>query len=107
VEYYNLTGGQENMFLNEPGDPSNSKELAYMLASVILGILLSFIACELLEVSYFNNMPIRGDGAFFNAGYAMLRFFQGIILLIGAIGGFFVGRFWWRKIYIERVWIKK
>ena len=90
------------MFFNEPGKTSNSKRAVYLIASTILGILLGVIACGLLEIKYLSLVPNS-----FNDDYIRLQIFQGIILILGAISGFFVGKFWWRKIYVERVWIKK
>jgi len=90
------------MFFNEPGKASNSKRAVYLTASTTLGIFLGVIFSELLEMKYLSLAPNP-----FNDGYTRLQLLQGIILILGAIWGFFVGKFWWRKIYIERVWIKK
>jgi len=94
--------GQENMFFNEPGKASNSKRAVYLTTSTILGILLGAIVAGLVEIKYFSLAP-----NLFNDGCTRLQILQSIILILGAIGGFFVGKFWWRKIYVERVWIKK
>lgn len=90
------------MFFNEPGKASNSKRVVYLTASTILGILLGVIAIGLVEIKYLSLTPNP-----FNESYTRLQIFQGVILIACAISGFFVGKFWWRKIYVERVWIKK
>lgn len=90
------------MFFNEPGEASSWKKAIYLIASTILGILLGVIAAGLVEIRYLSLAPNS-----FNDGYARLQILQGIILILGATSGFFVGKFWWRKIYVERVWIKK
>jgi uncharacterized membrane protein YoaK (UPF0700 family) len=90
------------MFFNEPGEASNSKRIVYLTASTILGILLGVIAASLIEMKYLSLASNP-----FNDGYTRLQILQGIILILGAICGFFVGKFWWRKIYVERVWIKR
>jgi len=94
------------MFFNEPGEASKWKRNVYLLASTILGILLSGIAARLMEINYLSRIANRGNVMLFNDNYATLQLLQGLLLLFGATGGFFLGRFWWRKIYIERVWIK-
>ena len=90
------------MFFNEPGNPSKQKKAVYLIASTILGILLGVIACSLVEIKYLSLASNP-----FNDGYTRLQILQGIILILGAICGFFLGKFWWQKIYVERVWIKK
>lgn len=89
------------MFFNEPGEASNAKRAVYLTASTILGILLGAVVCGLFEIKY---LSLASNS--FNNGYIRLQIFQGIILILGAASGFFVGKFWWRKIYVERVWIK-
>lgn len=93
---------KENMFFNEPGKPSKQKRAIYLTVSAILGILLGIIASGMIEMKY---LSLTIDP--FNEGYAQLQLLQGMFLLSGATLGFFVGKFWWRKIYIERVWLKK
>ena len=90
------------MFFNEPGKASSSKKAVYLTASTILGILLGVIAAGFVEIKYLSLASNP-----FNDSYTQLQIFQGIILILGATSGFFVGKFWWRKIYIERVWIKR
>lgn len=90
------------MFFNEPGEASSSKRAVYLIASTILGILLGAIVCGFFEIKYLSLAPDP-----FNDGYTRLQILQGIILILGATSGFFVGKFWWRKIYVEKVWIKK
>ena len=89
------------MFFNEPGKASNWKKAIYLIASTILGVLIGFIVASFIEMKYLSLSPNP-----FNNGYTRLQIFQGIILILSATFGFFVGKFWWRKIYVERVWIK-
>ena len=90
------------MFFNEPGEASSSKRAVYLTASTILGILLGVIVAGLVEIEYFSwSANPFGDG------YLWLQLFQGLLVLLGAASGFFVGKFWWRKIYVERVLIKR
>jgi len=94
------------IFMNV-GKPTQLKKVIYLMASVILGILLSFIAHALIEIGYLRWVLNHGQVAPFYGGCALAPWLQVVLLGIGIIGGFFLGRFWWRKIYIERAWVKK
>jgi len=91
------------MFLSTPGKPTKTKNKIYLLASTLLGIFLTLLICASLELNYLNWMMKKELTANLNADYALI----GICLIIGAVGGFFVGGIWWRKLYVERVWAKK
>ncbi len=95
------------MFFNEPKNPSRLKKAVYLSAATILGILLSFIAHAIIEINYLNWAQSRGRAVAFYGGCALPPWLQAALLAIGAIGGLFLGRFWWWKVYIERVWAKK
>lgn len=95
------------MFFNAPEKPTKLKKTIYLSASVILGLLLSFIVHALIEISYLNWASRQEIVVPFYCGCALPPVIQVALLLAGAIGGFFLGRFWWRKVYIERVWAKK
>ena len=95
------------MFLSAPGKPSRLKQAVYLLASTILGLLLSFLLHAFLETNYLFLAESRGWQLSFYGGCALPPLVQITLWLLGAVGGFFLGRFWWRKVYIERVWAKK
>jgi hypothetical protein len=95
------------MIFKAPGQPTKTKKTIYLIASTILGLLLSFIAHILIEINYLKWISNHKLVVSFYNGCALLPAFQIGLFLLGAIGGFFLGRFWWRKIYIERVWEKK
>lgn len=95
------------MFFNAPPKPTRLKRVIYLFASTILGILLSFIIHALLEINYLHwvgrqNLIIASSGGCFLPTALRIGLF-----IFGAIGGFFLGRYWWRKVYIERIWAKK
>lgn len=90
------------MFFNKPGSPNKLKKAIYLFSAIILGILLSFITHAFIEIGYLRWAESRNMTVIFYNGCALLPLFQVLILLFGAIGGFFLGRFWWRKIYIEK-----
>lgn len=95
------------MFFNSPGNPTKLKQAVYLIASVILGLLLSLLAHAIIEINYLNWAEAQGRVVSFYNGCALPPLFQAGLWLVGGLGGFFLGRFWWRKIYIERVWMKK
>lgn len=92
------------MIFKPPGEPTRVKKAVYLFASTILGVLLSFIAHGLIEISYLNWAISRHQVVVFYGGCALLPVFQTGILAVGIVGGFFLGRFWWQKIYVEKVW---
>jgi hypothetical protein len=95
------------MRFKAPGKPSPLKKTVYLLATTILGVLLSLIAHALIEIDYLNRAFNQGRAVTFYGGCALPPVLSIALLVMGAVGGFFLGRFWWRKVYIERVWAKK
>lgn len=89
------------------GKSTQLKKFIYLSASIVLGLLLSFIAHAVIEINYLNWVLNQGQVVQFYGGCALLPWLQAALWLFGLIGGFFLGRFWWRKIYIERAWLKK
>ncbi|MBI4709186.1 MAG: hypothetical protein HY764_03225 [Candidatus Portnoybacteria bacterium] len=94
------------MFLKNPGKSTKLKKAVYLVASTTLGLLLSFLAHAFIEIKYLRWMGEKGLVAPFYNGCALPPLLQITLLLFGVIGGFFLGRFWWRKIYIEKAWLK-
>lgn len=95
------------MFLDTPGNPTKFKKTVYLAASVVLGLLLSLIAHALIEMAYLGYMAGQGKAVTFYNGCALPLAFSIGLFILGGIGGFFLGRFWWRLVYVERVWAKK
>lgn len=89
------------------GEPTKFKKVVYLIASTVLGLLLSLWAHAFIEMSYLSWAGSQGRLVAFYGGCALHPALQIVIWLLGAIGGFYLGRFWWRKVYIERVWAKK
>jgi len=87
------------MFLNAPLKAGKSKRIVYLIVSTVLGFLLGFIAYALIEIGYWDAVGGQGNSD-------SLYVLETIFLTVGAIGGFFLGRFWWRMVYIDRVWAK-
>lgn len=96
------------MFFNSHvGGPSKIKKFVYLSATVILGVFLSIIAHALIEIIYLHWAESKGWAITFFNGCALFPAVSYALLFLGAIGGFFLGRFWWRLVYIERFWEKK
>ncbi|MBU1131572.1 hypothetical protein KJ840_05580 [Patescibacteria group bacterium] len=83
------------------------KKTIYITLSVILGTILSFLAHALIEKWYLswaqnNNHQIIWVSAF-GKGLCALPFWLNYgLLIIGVIGGYFLGKIWWRVVYIEK-----
>lgn len=95
------------MFFDKPVQPTKFKKLVYLIASTILGLLLSLIAHALIEMNYINLVLSQGRLVKFYGGCALPPTLQVSLWIIGGVSGFLLGRFWWRKVYIERVWWNK
>lgn len=95
------------MFFNKPGKPTELKKAVYLTASIILGLLLSFLAHVFIEVKYLALADSRGLAVNFYYGCALPLWLQALLWFLGAIGGYFLGAWWWRKLYIERAWAGK
>jgi len=95
------------MFFNKPKNPSRLKKVIYLFSATVLGVILSFIVHAFIEIGYLRWAESQNLAVSFYSGCALLPALQLALLLSGAAGGFFLGRFWWRKIYIERAWAKK
>ncbi|MFA6375861.1 MAG: hypothetical protein WCX69_00465 [Candidatus Paceibacterota bacterium] len=94
------------MILRRAGKATKIKKIIYLTASVILGILLSLIFHGLVEMAYLNWAVNNGRVVEFYGGCGLWPGLQIAILAAGAIGGFFLGRLWWRIIYVDRAWEK-
>ena len=94
------------MFFNKVGKPTKIKRAVYLFSTTILGILLSFIAHAIIEMSYLSWALDQGRFVKLYGQCALHPVIQAGIWLIGAVGGFYLGKYWWRKLYIERVWLK-
>ncbi len=95
------------MLLNKPGKPSLFKKIIYVTASTFLGFLLSVIAHALLEINLIQWFIKHDYPVFFYGVCALPPLLQFALGSYGILGGFWLGLWWWRKIYVEKVWKKK
>ncbi len=71
---------------------------------MFLGLLLSFMIHAAIEIWYINRLlatgrPPQPSSLVHNC--FLPSSLQIILLLAGLVGGYFLGRIWWRIIYIE------
>lgn len=87
--------------------PTRMKQIIYLVDWVILGIFLSFIFHALIEIWYLDWALKQGMFIKFYGNCALPPVLQAGIFIVGVLGGFFLGRFWWRKIYINHAYQKR
>lgn len=95
------------MFFNGPGQPTKLKKAIYLITSTILGFFLSLIGHAVIEINYLDWVLSQERIVHFYGGCALPPVLQAALWIIGGVSGFLLGRFWWRKVYIERVWAQK
>ena len=83
------------------------KKEIYILLFIVLGILLGCILHAVIEISYINLLLVDYEKYSMNLNFSQLYTIHMIgtlvIILSGIVFGFFQGKFWWRKIYIEKI----
>lgn len=92
-------------------NPTPVKRVVYLVASTVLGLLLSIIAHVVIEKIYLDWTIKNGQTIVwypvFDAGQCALHpAIQIGLLIVGAIAGYAIGRLGWRLVYIDRVWSK-
>jgi hypothetical protein len=95
------------IFSKTPPTPTETKRIVYLISWMVLGMLFDFLVYIFIETKYLNwalshNATLT---AFTDKG--IWPFLHFCLIIIGAIGGYFLGKVWWRKVYIERYWEKK
>lgn len=95
------------MYLKIVGKPTKVKKIIYLISSVILGLILSFDLHALIEIKYLQWAFEQNLFVKFYGGCALSPILQMALVSFGVIGGFFLGQFWWRKVYVERFWEKR
>jgi hypothetical protein len=76
------------------------KRIIYLIASVILGLLLSIITHALIEIQYLKQVD-PASVVWIN-GCALPSWLKIALPIIFAVGFFFIGRIWWHLVYVER-----
>ncbi len=82
------------------------KKQFYILCTIILGVILSYVAHAYIEIFQLNYYFVNGitpvNYPFFGASCFLPYWLQGGLLLLGIVGGYFLGQIWWRIIYVEK-----
>jgi alpha-beta hydrolase superfamily lysophospholipase len=98
------------MLLSANLRPTPGKHAVYSIASVFLGVLLSILAHAAIEATYLSwaqgSRHIIWYTSFGKGSCALHPALQYGLLIVGAVGGFFLGKMWWRMVYIEQRWSK-
>ena len=96
-------------------EKNNLKKTIYLILSVILWALISFIVYGILTLMAIRNQGcpfLDGNIHFFNLVYSPFpEYVIWLFLFAGAYIGYFIGLRWWQWVYIEkkhwRHWRKK
>ncbi|MFZ6036579.1 MAG: hypothetical protein ACOYUK_05590 [Patescibacteria group bacterium] len=94
------------MFLNAPVNPTPVKRRLYLAVSVLLGLLLSVLLHVVIEQLFLSWTTDAGHAVTWYGGCALHPALQIGLLVLGALGGYGLGRMWWRMVYIDRRWAK-
>lgn len=80
----------------------NLKKIIYIFLTMVLGLILSFIFHALIEIIYINYLLGKGilpkPSAITSKCY-LPSALQVFLIFAGLIGGYFLGQFWWKKVY--------
>ena len=95
------------MFLKGPGKPTTLKKTVYLIAATVLGMMLSFLAHAFIEINYLRSALSHGQTVSFYNGCALPPVINYGLWLVGAAGGFMLGTYWWRWVYVDRIWAKR
>jgi hypothetical protein len=83
------------------------KKIFYIILTIFLGLLLSFIVHALAEVIYLNyafknELEIQAS-YFLGVGWCALPIWvQYTFPVLGIAGGYFLGIYWWDLVYVKR-----
>jgi hypothetical protein len=92
------------MFFTPHANPSKITHRIYLISTVVLGLLLSVLAHVGIESWYLDWATSEHKIIHWYAGCALPPFLQIGLIIIGAVGGYYLGKYWWHLVYIERRW---
>lgn len=91
-----------------PGPQVHIKKGFYIFAFTILGVLLQFVVHGVLETWYIGlllaNFRTYSLGMSWSAWVTIHNVLTVALFAAGVAFGFQQGRYWWRRVYIERKW---
>lgn len=94
------------MFFSAPPNPTKTKHVVYLTVTTVLGILLSVLIHVGIEAAYLAWAESTGRVVHWYGSCALHPIIQVSLVILGALGGFFLGKYWWRLVYVERKWSK-
>jgi len=83
----------------------NFKKTVYVSLTMVLGLILSFLAHALIEIFYINYSLSKGivlKPSFLTSKCYLPSIFQIFLILAGLLGGYFLGQKWWKKVYSKK-----
>ena len=87
------------------------KKTIYVMLTIFLGILLSFLMHALIEFTFLEYARVHGIRVNWNmalgASCSLPGFVQLLIIFLGALGGYFLGQYWWKIVYVEKIFENK
>jgi hypothetical protein len=95
------------MFHRQAPKATKNKHIIYLIAAIILGLLLSVLVHVWIETTYLNSAMAHDKDITWYGGCALSWTAQIALPILGALGGYMLGRWWWRVIYIEQRWLKR
>lgn len=93
-----------------PGPQPRWKRPLYLALTTLLGLITSYGIHAVVELWYLRYLEQSGRLIVWHQHFvlglcALPDFVQYGLLVLGLIGGWLLGRVWWRWVYIERRWI--
>lgn len=82
------------------------KKAIYIFATMVLGVLLSFLLHAAIEITTINLL--MKDFAKYGLGLSWPTWLMihsigtAILLLAGVVFGYFIGQRWWKYVYVEK-----
>lgn len=91
---------------SKPGLPTLPKRIVYQMLVIILCSLLGLLLHAWIEMSYLSRAASAGRVVNFYGSCALTPALSAGIWILSIVGGYFLGRFWWRWLYVDRKWEK-
>ena len=90
-----------------PMPPSKIKKPIYIFLFTLLGLMVSFLAHAGAEITYilyaFKKGIVLQNHFVFGNGYCVLPVWLQVgLVVVGVVGGFWMGIRWWQIIYVEK-----
>lgn len=79
------------------------KRRVYVFLTIILGVILSYIVHGAIEIIYLKT--VEDVTWYMHWGFApcsLPPLVAYMLPVIGIVGGYFLGKFWWQLVYVEK-----